>query len=187
MAETIKEVEQTANENMKKAAQHLEAELSKIRAGKANPVILDGIMVTYYDAPTPIGQVANINVVDSRTLSITPWEKSMIQEIERAIQAANIGINPQNDGENVKIFMPPMTEERRKELVKQVNAEVENAKVSVRNARREAMEEIKQMQKDGLSEDEAKGGENSIQKLTDEWTYKLDEISAKKEKEIMTV
>ncbi len=187
MADTIQEVENTANASMKKAAQHLETELGKIRAGKANPVILDGIMVVYYDTPTPIAQVANINVIDSRTLSITPWEKSIIQDIEKAIQAANIGLNPQNDGENIKLFMPPMTEERRRELVKQVNAEVENAKVSVRNARRDAMEDIKKMQKDGLSEDEAKSAENSIQKLTDEWTSKLDEISAKKEKEIMTV
>ncbi len=187
MSETIQEVEKTATENMKKSALHLESELVKIRAGKASPVILDGIMVNYYDTPTPIAQVANINVLDSRTLSITPWEKSMIQEIERAIQMANIGVNPQNDGENIKLFMPPMTEERRKDLVKQVNAEVENAKVSVRNARRDAMEDIKKLQKDGLSEDAAKGAEGNIQKLTDEWTEKLDEMSKKKEKEIMTV
>ncbi len=187
MAETIQEIEKYANENMKKSAQHLESELSKIRAGKANPVILDGIMVIYYDTPTPIAQVANVTVLDSRTLSITPWEKPMLQEIERAIQAANIGVNPQNDGENIKLFMPPMTEDRRKDLVKQVNAEVEQAKVSVRNVRRDAMEDIKKLQKDGLSEDAAKSGENSIQKLTDEWTEKLDEMSKKKEKEIMTV
>ncbi len=187
MSETIQEVEKNANDNMKKSAQHLESELSKIRAGKATPVILDGIMVEYYGNPTPIAQVANITVMDSRTLSITPWEKSVIQDIERAIQMANIGVNPQNDGENIKLFMPPMTEERRRDLVKQVSAEVENAKVSVRNVRRDAMEDIKKMQKDGLSEDQAKSAENSIQKLTDDWTAKLDEMSKTKEKEIMTV
>ncbi len=187
MSDTVEEILKKADEGMKSSALHLESELAKIRAGKAAPNMLDGIMVEYYGTPTPIGQVANISVMDSRTLAITPWEKSMIQEIERSIQMANLGINPQNDGENIKLFMPPMTEERRKDLVKQVNAEVENAKVSVRSVRRDAMEDVKKLQKDGLSEDAAKGAEQEVQKLTDDWTAKLDEMSKKKEKEIMTV
>src|SRR4029077_7129481 len=128
---------------------HLEAELIKIRAGKANPQMLDGIVVDYYGSPMPINQVANIRIVDARTLSVQPWEKNMLQPIERAIIAANIGINPQNDGTNIRLFLPPLTEERRKELVKRCNGEGEHAKVSIRSIRRDAIEHIKKLQKDG--------------------------------------
>ena len=144
---------------MKKAINHLEAELVKIRAGKANPNMLDGIMADYYGQPTPINQIANISVLDARTISVQPWEKNMLQPIERAIMASNIGINPQNDGTIIRLFLPPLTEERRKELVKRCNAEGEHAKVAVRNIRRDAIEHIKKLQKDGLSEDIARDAE----------------------------
>ena len=144
---------------MKKAINHLEAELIKIRAGKANPQMLDGIVVDYYGSPMPINQVANISVMDARTLSIQPWEKNMLQPIERAIIAANIGINPQNDGTIIRLFFPPLTEERRKELVKRCQAEGEHSKVAIRNIRRDAIEHIKKLQKNGLSEDAAKDAE----------------------------
>ncbi len=187
MPETVKENYQEANDAMKKATEHLESELQKIRAGKASPVMLEGISVDYYGNPSPINQVANINVIDARSLSISPWEKSMIEPIERAILMANMGVTPQNDGENIKIYLPPLTEERRKELVKQVNATVENGKVVIRNVRRDAMDNIKKMEKEGLSEDEARGAEDNMQKLTDEYTARMDDMSAAKEKEIMTI
>src|SRR5690349_18176102 len=142
-----------SEEQMKKAINHLEAELIKIRAGKANPQMLDGIVVDYYGSPMPINQVANISVMDARTLSIQPWEKNMLQPIERAIIAANIGINPQNDGNLIRLFLPPLTEERRRELVKRANGEGESSKVAIRNIRRESIEDIKKLQKEGLSED----------------------------------
>src|SRR6476619_4616198 len=145
-----------AEDSMKKAINHLEYELTQIRAGKANPQMLDGIVVDYYGTPTPINQVGNISILDARTISIQPWEKNMLQPIERAIIAANIGINPQNDGNIIRLFLPPLTEERRKELVKRCNGEGEQAKVTIRNIRRDAIEAIKKLQKDGLSEDEAK-------------------------------
>lgn len=176
-----------ADESMQKALAHLEAELSKIRAGKANPQMLDGITVEYYGSQTPLQQVSNISVVDARTLSIQPWEKNMLQPIERAIMAANIGINPQNDGQLIRIFLPPLTEERRRELVKKVNAEGEHGKIAVRNIRREAIEGIKKLQKEGLSEDSAKDAETSMQELTDKFISKVDKYGAAKEKEIMAV
>src|SRR5689334_25145502 len=145
-----------AEDSMKRAISHLEAELVKIRAGKANPQMLDGIMVDYYGSPTPLNQVGNISVMDVRTLSIQPWEKNMLQPIERAIIAANIGINPQNDGNQIRLFLPPLTEERRKELVKKSHGEGEQSKVAIRNIRRDAIEHIKKLQKNGLSEDIAK-------------------------------
>src|SRR6478735_107050 len=151
---------------MSKALNHLEAELVKIRAGKANPNMLDGIVADYYGAPTPLAQIANITVLDARTISVQPWEKNMLQPIERAIIAANIGINPQNDGTNIRLFLPPLTEERRKELVKRCNGEEEHAKVSVRNIRRDAIEHIKKLQKDGVSEDIAKDAEAEVQDQT---------------------
>lgn len=172
---------------MNKAIAHLELELSKIRAGKASPSMLDGIMVEYYGNPTPMSQVANISVLDSRTISIQPWEKSMIQPIERGIMAANIGITPQNDGVNIRLFLPPLTEERRRELVKKCNGEGEQAKVSVRNIRRDAIEQIKKLQKDGTSEDECKDGEASVQEATDKFIALVDKHLAAKEKEIMAV
>ncbi len=172
---------------MKKAINHLESELSKIRAGKATPAILDGITVDYYGSPTPIGQVGNISVMDARTITIQPWEKNMIQPIERSIMMANIGITPQNDGAIIRIFLPPLTEERRKELVKRANAEGEQGKVTVRNHRRDAIEKIKKMQKDGLSEDVAKDAEADIQDITDRFISLVDKHLVAKEKEIMAV
>src|SRR6266487_5865176 len=156
MAEDIASIIATADEHMKKAIGHLEAELVKIRAGKANPQMLDGIVVDYYGSPMPINQVANISVMDARTLSIQPWEKNMLQPIERSIIAANIGINPQNDGNSIRLFLPPLTEERRKELVKRCQGEGEHSRVAVRNIRRDSIEHIKRLQKNGLSEDAAK-------------------------------
>src|SRR5215213_8189458 len=176
-----------AEDSMKKAINHLEAELTKIRAGKANPQILDGIVVDYYGTPTPINQVGNISVLDARTLSIQPWEKNMLQPIERAIIASNIGINPQNDGSNIRLFLPPLTEERRRELVKRCHAEGENAKISIRNIRRDAIEGIKKLQKNGLSEDEAKDAEADAQELTNRYIVLVDKHLASKEKEIMSI
>ncbi|MEP6674727.1 MAG: ribosome recycling factor [Ferruginibacter sp.] len=172
---------------MRKAITHLETELTKIRAGKANPTMLDGIMVDYYGNPTPVNQVGNISVMDARTLTIQPWEKNMLQAIERAITAANIGINPQNDGVIIRLFLPPLTEERRRELVKRCNAEGENGKISVRNIRRDAIEHIKKLQKDGLSEDAAKDGEKEIQDLTDKFIILVEKHLTAKDKEIMAV
>lgn len=172
---------------MKKAIDHLEVELSRIRAGKANPQILDGVHVDYYGSQTPLNQVANLTVPDARTLSIQPWEKQMLGAIEKAIIASNIGLNPQNDGNIIRLFLPPLTEERRKELVKRVNAEGENSKVSVRSIRRDAIEQIKKEQKDGLSEDAAKDGEGRVQAITDKHIALVDQHCKDKDKEIMTV
>lgn len=173
--------------SMTKAINHLEAELVKIRAGKANPSMLDGIVVDYYGNPTQINQVGNISAMDARTISIQPWEKNMLQPIERAIIAANIGINPQNDGNIIRLFLPPLTEERRREMVKRSNAEGEHAKVAVRSIRRDAIEQIKKLQKDGLSEDQAKDAEAEIQEMTDKFISLVEKHLAAKEKEIMSV
>ena len=159
----------------------------KIRAGKANPTMLDGIMVDYYGSPTPINQVGNISVTDARTLTIQPWEKNMLQPIERAIIASNIGINPQNDGVLIRLFLPPMTEERRRELVKRSMGEGEHSKVAIRNIRRDAIESIKKAQKNGLSEDAAKDAENDVQGVTDRYIALVEKHLATKEKEIMAV
>lgn len=172
---------------MKKAINHLEAELVKIRAGKASPGMLDGVMVQYYGNPTPVSQVANISAMDARTLSVQPWEKNMLQLIERAIIAANLGINPQNDGNIIRIYLPPLTEERRKELVKRCNGEGEQAKIAIRNIRRESIEHIKRLQKDGLSEDAAKDSEDEMQAITDEFITLIEKHLALKDKEIMAV
>lgn len=174
-------------DGMKKAINHLEAELVKIRAGKANPQMLDGITAEYYGSPTPLSQIANISALDARTISVQPWEKNMLQPIERAIIAANIGINPQNDGNTIRLFLPPLTEERRKELVKRCNGEGEHAKVSVRNIRRDAIEHIKKLQKDGLSEDTAKDAEAEVQEQTNRFIALIEKHLAAKEKEIMAV
>jgi ribosome recycling factor len=176
-----------ARDLMKKAINHLEAELTKIRAGKANPNMLDGISADYYGNPTPINQVANISAMDARTLSIQPWEKNMLQPIERAIIAANIGINPQNDGNIIRIFLPPLTEERRKEFVKRSNGEGEQSKVAVRSIRRESIEQIKKLEKEGLSEDAAKDSELEVQEMTDRFIALVDKHLEAKEKEIMLV
>jgi len=172
---------------MHKALSHLEAELVKIRAGKANPSMLDGIVADYYGNPTPINQIANISVMDARTISVQPWEKNMMQPIERAIIMANIGINPQNDGNIIRLFLPPLTEERRKELVKKCNAEGEHAKVAMRNIRRDGIETVKKMQKEGLSEDISKDAEDEVQQLTDKYIVLIDKHLEAKEKEIMSV
>ncbi|HMP93884.1 MAG TPA: ribosome recycling factor [Phnomibacter sp.] len=173
--------------HMKKAISHLETELGKIRAGKANPQMLDGITVDYYGSPMPINQVGNISVMDARTLTIQPWEKNMLQPIERAIMQANIGINPQNDGVIIRLFLPPLTEERRKELVKRSNQEGEHSKVTIRNARRDAIEKIKKLQKEGLSEDAAKDAEADVQDVTNRFIALVDKHLAAKEKEIMAI
>ena len=178
---------ETADDHMQKAITHLETELVKIRAGKASPQIIDGIMVDYYGSPMPINQVANISVMDARTLSIQPWEKNMLQPIERAIIAANIGINPQNDGSLVRLFLPPLTEERRKELVKRCHSEGEHSKVAIRNIRRDALEHIKKLQTNGLSEDAAKDAVADIQALTDKFISAVEKHLSSKEKEIMSV
>jgi ribosome recycling factor len=172
---------------MNKAISHLETELIKIRAGKANPQMIDGIVVDYYGSPVPISQVGNISVLDARTLSIQPWEKNMLQPIERAIIASNIGITPQNDGNLIRLFLPPLTEERRKELVKKCHGEAEHSKVAIRNIRRDAIEQIKKLQKGGLSEDAAKDAEKDVQNMTDKYISLVDKHLSAKEKEIMSV
>ena len=177
----------SAEDSMKKAINHLEAELIKIRAGKANPQMLDGIVVDYYGSPMPINQVGNITVMDARTLSIQPWEKNMLQPIERAIINSNIGINPQNDGNIIRLFLPPLTEERRRELVKRCQGEGEHCKVAIRNIRRDAIENIKKAQKNGLSEDAAKDAEAEVQEITNRYIAATDKHLASKEKEIMAV
>ena len=186
MSDTGKIIDQT-EEAMKKAINHLEAELVKVRAGKANPTMLDGIMVDYYGNATPINQIGNISVLDARTLSIQPWEKNMLQPIEKAIMASNIGITPQNDGANIRLFLPPLTEERRRELVKRANGEGEHSKVAIRNIRRDSIEGIKKLQKDGLSEDAGKDAEKEVQGITDKYISLVDKHLASKEKEIMSV
>ncbi len=187
MSEELSMIIEESHDSMKKAIEHLENELLRVRAGKATPNIVDGIMVDYYGNAVPISQVGNISVTDARTLTIQPWEKSMLQLIERAIIAANIGINPQNDGNIIRLFMPPLTEERRKELVKRALGEGENSKIAIRNIRREAMEQIKKLQKNGLSEDSGKDTEASVQELTDRYIIMVDKHLTTKEKEIMTV
>lgn len=178
---------QDTEDSMKKAINHLEAEVSKIRAGKASPVMLEGLTVEYYGNPTPVNQVANVSVMDARTLTIQPWEKNMLAPIERAILQANIGVTPQNDGNIIRISLPPLTEERRKGLVKQANGEGEHSKVAIRNLRRDAIEKIKKLQKDGLSEDAAKDAETDVQTLTDRYIALVDKHLVAKEKEIMAV
>jgi ribosome recycling factor len=187
MSEELSLIMDDAEEHMNKAIQHLEVELVKIRAGRANPNMLDGIVVDYYGTPTPINQIGNLSVTDARTLTIQPWEKNMLQPIERAIINSNIGLAPQNDGNIIRLFLPPLTEERRKELVKRVNAEGEHTKVAVRNIRRDAIEQIKKLQKDGLSEDAAKDAEKDVQALTDKYSVQIDKHLEAKDKEIMSV
>lgn len=174
-----------AKDLMNKAMVHVGNELTKIRAGKANTSMLDGIMVSYYGANTPISQVSSMTTPDARTIFIKPWEKSLIHEIERAIMAANLGLNPQNDGQQVIINIPMLTEERRKQLVKQVGQECEHGKVSVRNIRKEINEQLKKIK--GVSEDDVKHTEEKVQKLTDDFIIKIDALMKKKEAEIMTV
>ncbi len=183
----INTILEDTSSTMNKAIAHLESELTKIRAGKANPGMLEGIMVDYYGNPTPLNQVANVSILDARTISLQPWEKSMLQPIEKGIMAANIGITPQNDGVNIRLFLPPLTEERRRELVKRCNGEGENAKISVRNIRRDAIEQIKKLQKDGTSEDACKDAEKDVQDTTDKFIALVEKHLVAKEKEIMAV
>ncbi len=172
--------------HMQKAIDHLESELSKIRAGRANPTMLDSVHVDYYGTNTPLSQISSVTIPDSRTIAIQPWEKSMLAPIEKAIQAANLGFNPQNDGTLIRINIPVLTEERRKELVKKTKAEVEHGKVSIRNIRRDANENIKKNSK-SVPEDIIKNLEDQIQKLTDQYIVIIDKHLDAKEKEIMTI
>jgi ribosome recycling factor len=181
------EVLEAAKDKMNKAIHHLEEELHSYRAGKANTAVFNNVMVDYYGNPTPIPQVASITTPDAKTMLIQPWEKNMIAPIEKVIMAANLGFTPQNNGEHIRINVPPLTEERRKDLVKKVKAAGENAKISIRNARRDAVELLKKYQKDGLPEDVVKDGETQAQKDTDQFNKKVDDILVAKEKEIMTV
>jgi len=174
-----------AKDQMSKALAHVGSELAKIRAGKANPAMLDGIQVSYYGAMSPLNQVSSITSQDARTLFIKPWEKGLIQEIEKAIMIANLGLTPQNDGQQVIINIPMLTEERRKQLVKQSSHECEQGKVSVRSIRKETNEQLKKIK--GVSEDDIKNAEETVQKLTDESIHKIDALLKKKEVEIMTV
>lgn len=174
-----------ARDLMGKAYTHATNELTKIRAGKANPTMLDGIMVSYYGAMTPLNQVSSMTTPDPRSIFIKPWEKSLIQEIEKSIRDANLGLNPQNDGQQVIVNIPMLTEERRKQLVKQASAECEHGKVSVRSIRKDTNEQLKKIK--GVSEDDVKNAEEKVQKMTDEAIAKIDALLKKKEAEIMTV
>jgi ribosome recycling factor len=187
MNERVKPVMDQTRSMMEKAITHLEAELAKIRAGKASAQMLDGIYVDYYGTNTPLTGVASINTPDGRTIAIQPWEKQMLGVIEKAIFGSNIGLTPQNDGQMIRLTIPPLTEERRRDLVKQAKSEAENARVSIRNIRRDSNELIKKLVKDGLAEDIAKDAENNIQGLTNAYIEKADKHLEFKEKEIMTV
>jgi ribosome recycling factor len=186
MEEIQLQLEET-KELMQKAVDHTAAELLKIRAGKAMPNILDGLMVAYYGTPTPIQQVASITTPDARTLSVKPWERNLIGEIERSIINSDLGLAPQNNGEIIILTIPPMTEERRKMLVKNAKNECESGKISIRTVRKDTNDTLKKLQKDGASEDEVKRAEDLVQKLTDQYSAKIDELLTKKEHEIMTV
>lgn len=185
--EEVKKIMDLLEDQMSKAITHLEAELVKVRAGKANPSMLDGLYVDYYGAPTPLNQVASVNTPDARTLVIQPWEKAMIKPIEKSIIDGNLGFAPQNDGVMIRISIPPLSEDRRKDLVKKAKAEGEHAKVGIRTFRRDANENVKKAQKAGLPEDLAKDAEDKIQKLVDSYIVKVDKHLETKEKEIMTV
>jgi ribosome recycling factor len=187
MNDLIKKQLQDAQATMEKAILHCESELTKIRAGKASAGMLDGIMVDYYGNPTPLSQVASINTPDARTLLIQPWEKALLVPIERAIMEANIGINPQNDGIIIRLVVPPLTEERRKDLVKKVKEEAERGRITVRNIRKDANERVKKLKGESVSDDEIKTGEAEVQKITDAYIVKIDKHAEIKEKDIMTV
>lgn len=182
-----KQILNEAEESMQAAVLFLDDALAHIRAGKASPRILDAIRVDYYGTMSPLANVATITTPDARTIAIQPWEKKMIGEIERAIINSNIGLAPSNNGETIRLILPPLTEERRQQLAKQCKGEAENAKVSIRNARRDAIETLKKQVKDGMPEDAEKDAENEAQKLHDKYIRQIDDIYAKKEKEIMTV
>jgi len=187
MTEDIMMVIDLTKESMKKSIEHLEHALIQIRAGKADPRIFDGIMVDYYGSLTPLPQISNINTPDARTIKIQPWEKNMIAAIEKAILYANIGLNPSNNGEAVLINVPALTEERRRDLVKQARHEGENSKVGIRTARKDANDHLKQLKKDGLAEDLEKDAVDEVQRLTDDYTRKIDEMIKRKEEDILTI
>lgn len=187
MSELIKKQVSDARALMEKAVDHCEGELQKIRAGKASPSMLDDIVVDYYGTPTPLNQVGSVNTPDARTIVIQPWEKSLLNPIEKAIKDANLGVNPQNDGTIIRINIPPLTEERRRDLVKKANSEAESGKVAIRNIRKDANEKIRKLKSEGVSEDEMKTGEAEVQKLTDAYIIKVDQHAKAKEKDIMTV
>ena len=187
MSELIKKQVTDAKALMDKAIDHCEGELQKIRAGKANPAMLDDIMVDYYGTPTPLSQVGNVNSPDARTIVVQPWEKSLLAPIEKAIKESSLGLNPQNDGVIIRINVPPLTEERRRDLVKRVKGEAETGKIAIRNIRKDANEKIRKLKSEGVSEDEMKVGETEIQKLTDAYIIKVDQHAEAKEKDVMTV
>ncbi len=187
MEDEVQLIIEDANEKMDQSITHLGNEIARIRAGKADVRILDGVTVDYYGTQTPLNQVANVNTPDPKTISIQPWEKSMVEPIEKAIMKANLGLTPVNNGELIRINIPDLTEERRKTLVKQVKNEGEQAKISIRNARRDANEEFKKLQKEGTSEDEIKRAGEEIQEATNKHSAKVEELIEKKEKDIMTI
>lgn len=187
MNEEVTFIIEEAEEGMNNAVAHLDREFQKIRAGKASPAMLEGVRVDYYGSMTPIDQVSNINTPDPRQIIVQPWEKAMLVPIEKAIMAANLGFNPQNNGEVLRINVPPLTEERRRDLVKKAKVETENAKVTIRNIRRAAIDSGKKLEKDGIPEDEIKLLEKEIQNLTDTFTTKVDKLFEAKDKDIMTV
>lgn len=187
MTEEIQMYLDETDDNMKKAVSHVSDEFKKIRAGKAQPNMLDGLLVDYYGNSTPINQVSSITTPDARTVLIKPWERKMVNEIERAIINSDLGLNPQNDGEVIRLNIPPLTEERRKNLVKQAKNEAETGKISVRNIRKDANESIKKLLKESTSEDDVKEGEDKVQELTNNYIAKIDSLFEEKEKEIMTI
>ncbi len=184
MNTVIKNTEET----MQRRVNHLENEYARIRAGRANPGVLDKLVVDYYGAPTPVKQLAAVSVTEARTLSIQPYDASILRAIEKAIQTSDIGINPQNDGKIIRLTFPPLTEDKRKEIVKDVAKQAEDSKVQVRNERRDAIEKLKKMKKNSeITEDDLENGQEKIQKLTDKFTKKIDEICAEKQKEVMAI
>ncbi|OYU81107.1 MAG: ribosome recycling factor [Flavobacterium sp. BFFFF1] len=187
MNEEIDFILDSTKESMSGSIAHLEKEFLNIRAGKASPAMLGGVFVDYYGSATPLSQVANVNVPDARTITIQPWERNMLQPIEKAIMVANIGFNPMNNGDLIIISVPPLTEERRRDLVKQAKVEAEDAKISIRNARKDANTDIKKLEKEGTSEDVCKTAEEEVQNLTNAYIKKVDEHLATKEAEIMKV
>jgi ribosome recycling factor len=187
MSDEVKMALDEAADAMNKAIVHLELELNKVRAGKASPMMLDSVKVDYYGVPTPLKNVANVTTPDARTINVQAWEKKMLNEIARSIMEANLGLNPQNNGDIIIISVPMLTEERRRELSKRANGEGEHARVSIRSARKDGIDFIRQAQKDGLPEDEAKAGEAKMQEVTDKYNKKVDEILAAKDKDIMTI
>ncbi len=187
MIEKAKEILDGAKIKMSDAVKFLEEDLKTYRAGKANPLVFNNIMVDYYGSETPVPQVASVTTPDAKTIAIQPWEKKMIPVIEKAIMDANIGLTPQNNGETIRCVVPPLTEDRRKELIKKVKTAGENSKIVIRNARRDAIEALKKAQKDGLPEDVQKDYEQNVQKETDAFVKKVDDFCAAKEKEVLTV